>query len=230
MLCRLAPVRCLFCRTYTDERYELDVMKPTRRSYFSIDIGIIGREGWSKQPTFSQDGHRQVAGELSWSPNGKYLASAAGPQIIIWSTESRHIVTRSAYLVCTVLVFAEWETCSYSNPDGAISGLEFSPSANLLAFTSLDGSFHRWIEPIPSSLPSPVTSDAVQASRIDRLLDDEFGDEEDMEEKGEELGEDFADDWIVDDDGGYGVDDEEKKWTKGRTEVGVSITQSNVLG
>ena len=84
------------------------------------------------------------------------------------------------------------------------------------------------MEPIPPSLASPVTSDAAQATKIDRLLDDEFGDEEDMEEKGEELGEDFADDWIVDDDGGYGVGDDEKKWSKGRTEVGVSFVRSNV--
>jgi len=45
-----------------------------------------------------------------------------------------------------------------------------------------------------------------------------------MEEKGEDLGEDLADDWIVDDDGGYGVDDEEKKWGNGRTEVGEYYT------
>ncbi len=71
-------------------------------------------------------------------------------------------------------------------------------------------------------MPSPVTSDAAQAKKIEKLLDDEFGDE-DMEEKGEDLGEDLADDWIVDDDGGYAVDDGEKKWTSGRTEVGERI-------
>ena len=109
----------------------------------------------------------------------------------------------------------------YTNAEDVISGLEFSPTANLLAFTSLDGSFQRWTDPIPSNLPSPVTSDAAQAKKIERLLDDDFGEDEDMEEKGEDLGEDLADDWIVDDDGAYGVDDQEKKWGAGRTEVGM---------
>ena len=63
-------------------------------------------------------------------------------------------------------------------------------------------------------------SDAAQARKIDNLLDDDFGNDEDMEEKGEDLGDDVGDDWIVDDDGGYGVDDEEKRWGNGRTEVG----------
>lgn len=108
----------------------------------------------------------------------------------------------------------------YTNPDGAVSGLAFSPSRNLLAFTDLEGSFHRWADPIPSDLPSPITSEAVQARRIEKLLDDEFGDEEDMEEKGEDLGDNGEDDWIVDDDGGYGEDDGEKKRGAGRTEVG----------
>jgi chromosome transmission fidelity protein 4 len=54
------------------------------------------------------------------------------------------------------------------------------------------------------------------------LLDDEFADEdEDLEEKGENLEDDFGDDWIVDDNGAYGADDDERKWSKGRTEVGV---------
>lgn len=175
----------------------------TRRGV--ADVGIISREGWAKQPTFSQDGHKQIVGELAWSPNGKYLASAAGPQILVWSTESHHVVSR------------------YTNPDGAISGLAFSPTSNLLAFTSLDGSFHRWTEPVPSPLPSPITSDAVHAKKIERLLDDNFGDDEDMDEKGEDLVDDLADDWIVDDDGGYGANDEEKKWGPGRTEVGESL-------
>ena len=108
----------------------------------------------------------------------------------------------------------------YTNPEGAITGLAFSPTSNLLAFTSFDGSFSRWKEPIPSNLPSPVTSEAVAAKELDKLLDDEFEDDVDMEEKGEDIGDDLADDWIVDDDGVYGADDDERKFSKGRTEVG----------
>lgn len=113
----------------------------------------------------------------------------------------------------------------YTNLEGAISGLAFSPTSNLIAFTSLDGSFHRWTSPVPADLPSPIATEAQQAKKLDRLLDDEFGDDEDMEERGEDLVEDLADDWIVDDDGGYGADDGEKAWGKGRTEVGESEVQ-----
>lgn len=106
--------------------------------------------------------------------------------------------------------------------------MAFSPISNLLVFTSLDGSFSRWKDPIPASLPSPVTSEAVAAKDLDKLLDDEFGEDDvDMEEKGEELGDDLADDWIVDDDGAYGGDDDERRFTKGRTEVG-KLTCMNV--
>ncbi len=141
------------------------------------------------------------------------MASAAGPEILVWSTESRQVVAR------------------YTNRDGAISGLVFSPVSNLLSFTSLDGTFSRWTDPVPGSLPSPITSDAAQAKKIEKLLDDEFGEDEDMEEKGEDLVDDLADDWIVDDDGAYGADDgEKKKWGAERTEVGTRVQAQFLLG
>ena len=173
---------------------------PTRTN----EIGIIHREGWSKGNTFSTDGPKLPVSELSWSPNGKYLAGSAGPHITVWSRENRVVVAK------------------YTNPDGNISGLEFSPKSNLIAFTSLDGSFSRWKDPIPSSMPDPVTTDAAQAEKLDKLLDDEFGDDEDMEEKGEDVDDLFGeagDDWIIDDDGGYAADDGERA-RGGRTEVG----------
>ena len=113
----------------------------------------------------------------------------------------------------------------YTNVEGAVSGLAFSPTDNLLVFTSLDGSFQRWKEPIAADLPSPVITEAAQAKRVDKLLDDDFGDVDDLDEKGEDLEDldDMADDWIVEDQEGYGKDDEERKWGKGRTEVGESI-------
>lgn len=175
------------------------------------DIGLISTDGWTKSISFA-DGHVAPVSELAWSANGKYLASSAGRQILVWNTESRSVVAK--------------HTVSDN-----VTGLVWSPTANMLAFTAMDGAFHRWAAPVPADMPSPVLSEAAQAKKVDRLLDDGlFGDDdEDMEENGEELGdgEEFGDDWIVDDvDGGYaGADDDEDKWTKGRTEV-VNVTKA----
>lgn len=129
----------------------------------------------------------------------------------MWSTETRTVISR------------------HTVPEGSISGLSWSPKSNLLAFTSLDGSFHRWVDPVPSELPSPVATEAQAARKLDRLLDDEFDaeEDEDIEEKGEDLEGQYGDDWIVDDDGQYAADDDEKQWSKGRTEVGESTSLSS---
>lgn len=117
-------------------------------------------------------------------------------------------------------VMRSWLTSRYTNSEGDITGLAFSPTANLVTFTAMDGSFTRWTDPVPSSLPSPITSDTVQAKKLDKLLDDEFGDDDDLDL--EDRGEDLGDDWLVDDDGGYREEETEKKWSNGRTEVGTS--------
>lgn len=85
----------------------------------------------------------------------------------------------------------------------------------------MDGSFTRWTDPVPSNLPSPIASDAVQAKKLERLLDDDFGDDDlDLEDQGEDL----ADDWLVDDDGGYLAEDGENAKRSGR-ELGKSISK-----
>ncbi|KAK4685805.1 chromosome transmission fidelity protein 4, partial [Tremellales sp. Uapishka_1] len=177
---------------------------PTRTN----DIVVIGREGWSKQAAFSLDGSAKMGngGELAWSPNGRYLASSAGSQILVWSTETRQIIAR------------------YDNLDSAITSLSFSPISNLLAFTALDGTFYRWTDPIPSSLPSPVTSEAAEKKKLDKLLDDGSDNEDDIEERGENIDDEYGDDWIIDDDGG-GFVEKEEKWGAGRTEV-VNVTKA----
>ncbi|WVQ98084.1 hypothetical protein IAU59_005206 [Kwoniella sp. CBS 9459] len=187
-------------------------------NYFAVptrtnEIGIIGREGWIKQTTFSHDGPKVPVGELAWSPNGKYLASSAGSTIYIWSAQSRQVIAK------------------HVNAEGAISGIAFSPKSNLIAYTSLDGSFNRWTNPIPAGHPDPFSSEQQEAKRLEKLLDDdeaEDGQDLDMEDKGEDLVDDdlFGDDgWIVDDEGGFGQDDDEKKWTSGRTEL-VNVTKA----
>ncbi|ORX33917.1 hypothetical protein BD324DRAFT_584077 [Kockovaella imperatae] len=182
--------------------------------YFAVpsrtnEIAVIARDGWNKKFTFTLEGPRPATSEMAWSPNGKYLASSSGDKVLVWSRETQQVVSR------------------YTNPEGSITGLAFSPIANLLVFTSMDGSFSRWTNPVPTSLPDPVASEAVEAKRLERLLDDDFGDgDEDMEEKGEDLEDDRdgGDDWIVDDDGAYAMEDGEKT-RGGRTEV-VNVTKA----
>lgn len=131
----------------------------------------------------------------------------------MWSTESRTPIVR------------------HDLAEGNVSGLAWSPTTNMLAFTSTDGTFHRWSTPVPKSQPSPIATEAQVAKRIERILDDDFpagqdlfGDE-DIAEQGEDIldeeGED-DDGWIVDDEGGYGANDDEKRFRSGKTEVGES--------
>lgn len=206
-------------------------MRPAyRHQTEAVEIGIISRDGWTKQTTLTPDGQKAVSvlrdrirdgadgqaiSELAWSPNGRYLVSAAGPQILVWSMETRQVVAR---WVDVRRARAWLTTHRHSSTEGNITGLSFSPTANLIAFTTMDGSFSRWTDPVPSSLPSPITSEAVSAKKLDKLLDDEFGDEDDLDL--EDRGEDLADDWIVDDDGTYLAEDDGYKGKAGRTEVG----------
>ena len=142
--------------------------------------------------------------ELAFSPNGRYLASSSGNQILIWETESRTVIAR------------------LQSPGLDICGLAWSPSNNLIAYTALDGQFTRWTDPVPKNLTSPVATEQQEKRRVDRLLDDDDGDVE-MDDRAEDLGdgEDGEEGyWIVDDEGDYGADD--VKWGKGRTEVGMS--------
>lgn len=177
---------------------------PTR----THDIALIARDTWSKLGSFHADGHREVVSELAWSPNGKYLASAAGPELLIWATEGHHIVARC-------------------RAEADVTGLAWAPNANMIAFTTSNGWFNRWAEPVPAEFASPYLSDADLAKKTDRLLDDDlFGDDEglDLDEVGEELGDEMGDDWLIDDDGAL-VDDDAEDTRGGRTQV-VSVTKA----
>jgi chromosome transmission fidelity protein 4 len=193
-----------------------------------LDIAMVMREGWAKSATFSHDGPKIVRGNNAYAND---LACGRVSLVSKWEILSffswvanRCLQYRLSPSHCTVsAVFGKMATADlgrYKNTD-QITSLAFSPTSNLLAFTSIDGSFHRWRDPISKDLPSPTATEAQQAKKLDRILDD-LSDGGDIEEKGENLDDEFGDDWIVDDDNGvYGAAAEtEEKWGAGRTEVG----------
>ena len=49
---------------------------------------------------------------------------------------------------------------------GAILSMAFSPTANLLAWSNLDGNVGRWTDPIPSSQPAPFSAVVNTAPKV----------------------------------------------------------------
>lgn len=94
----------------------------------------------------------------------------------------------------------------------AIPSLRFSPIANHLAWTDVEGSLVRWVDPIPSSHPSPVKEVDVTAnpktangqSKGIINYDDLFDDIGDEVADGVALEDEYRDDWIIDDEPGEG--------------------------
>lgn len=152
------------------------------------EIAIVDRDKWAKSGTFSTDGHDAEIGLLSWSPNGKYLASSArDDQLIIWNAETRKPVARM-------------------KTDGNIvSGLEFSPTDNTLSFTTTGGNVYVWQDVVPADLPHPARVPRG-ANGLDMLAeDDDIDGDEDM------------DNLILDDDAWIDHDEDEDVGHAGQT-------------
>ncbi|KAG8872936.1 hypothetical protein FRB97_007164 [Tulasnella sp. 331] len=175
-------------------------------SYFVVgsrshEIAIVPKNGWRKSGTFSVDGHDSDITALAFSSNGTYLASAGkDDRIIIWNTETRKALFRQKVRSAVVI------------------DLAWSPSANLLAWTDMDGALARWADPIPSSLPSPFSSaktdpvskpsvkdEKEKTSKLDDLFDD--GDDTAMDRdeldvvSEDKVDDDDDQDWVVNDVG-----------------------------
>jgi chromosome transmission fidelity protein 4 len=145
------------------------------------EIAIVDRDKWSKTGTFSTDGHDAEIGLLAWSPNGKYLASSAKDnQIIIWDADTRKPVART-------------------KTDGKIvTGLEFSPNDNALAFTTTGGNFYAWQDVVPSNHPHPAKA---PKTGLEMLGDDDDVDGDDAND---------GDNFDLDDDDGWIEHDEDE--------------------
>ncbi|KAG9026461.1 hypothetical protein FRB95_008833 [Tulasnella sp. JGI-2019a] len=174
-------------------------------SYFVVgsrthEITIISKKDWKKAGLFSVDGHDSDITALAFSSNGMYLASAGKDgQIIIWNTEKRKALFRQKVQSDVVI------------------DLAWSPSANLLAWTNMDGALARWADPIPSTHPSPNTSSAKHneiskpAAKGEKQkpskLDDLFDDGDDTAMDGDEP-DDVPVDKVYDDDDQDWVDND----------------------
>lgn len=124
---------------------------------------------------------RGLVSALAFSPNGRYLAVATeDSQVTIWATDSRKIVRTQ-------------------QGEGIVTGLSWHPSADVLAWTDMQGQLVRWDQPIGATLPSPseevtfarvapaaatAPSAAEEADTFDDLFDDTGIDEGEAEDVG----------------------------------------------
>ncbi|KAJ7188294.1 hypothetical protein C8R46DRAFT_934135 [Mycena filopes] len=137
------------------------VWHPSGDYFFMVDhsryIAKLRRSDWRRETTLiDSSSPTATATALAVSPNGAYLASASPSVVNIWSTETNRIVARHSY-------------------DGVVGQIAFSPTQNLLAWTSTKGDFVRWPEPIPHTLhgpvkPLPKTASATEDAKDPALI------------------------------------------------------------
>ncbi|TIC08665.1 WD40 repeat-like protein [Wallemia mellicola] len=152
------------------------------------DIAIIDTENYKKIGSLSQDGHTSDVAELSWSPNGRYLASSGKDgYLIIWSIDDRRPISKTK--------------C-----DALITSISWHPTENVLAFIDTSASASRWLKPIPEAAESPCLGKILYADEtmamqqqpseeIDASKDDDLILKELEGDDGEDL-----DDFAIDDD------------------------------
>ncbi|KAJ7132769.1 hypothetical protein C8R43DRAFT_1089712 [Mycena crocata] len=109
----------------------------------SRHIVTVQRSDWKQKHTFSGSIAQESVTALALSPNGAYLVSASPSMVHVWSTETRQVVSRQVLK-------------HNSNIGTIITQLAFSPTENLIAWTTTGGVFARWPNAIPATLPDPV--------------------------------------------------------------------------
>ncbi|KAH7291609.1 hypothetical protein KP509_29G024200 [Ceratopteris richardii] len=113
-----------------------------------VDVVMYDRDTGEK--VFSlKGGHSATVGVLMWSPNGKYLATAAGDnQVILWDADNRQDIDSQKF---------EAQICS----------LAWKHKGNALAVIDAYGKFGVWEPVVPSHMVLP-NDDLMQPSAIDR--------------------------------------------------------------
>jgi hypothetical protein len=112
----------------------------------------------------------------------------------------------------------------YKNPNETITSLNFSPTDNAISFTTLNGKFITWNDPVPADHPHPARTNDKRSLGNRGAADDKTATDALFDDEGE--GEDLADlddDWIIDDEGGEGgarYGEREKSLGVGAKEVG----------
>lgn len=113
-----------------------------------VDVVMYDRDTGEK--VFSlKGGHSATVGFLAWSPNGKYLATAAGDnQVILWDVDNRQDIDCQKF---------EAQICS----------LAWKPKGNALAVIDSDGKFGVWDPVVPAHMTLP-SDNSMHPSAIDR--------------------------------------------------------------
>ncbi|KAJ7647353.1 hypothetical protein FB45DRAFT_1100523 [Roridomyces roridus] len=171
------------------------------------DIVSVRRSGWKKDQTFRTAEHGFI-NALALSPNGAYLVSAAKNMIYVWSTTTTRLVAKHS-----------------SGSEALVHQILFSPSENLLAWTTANGDFTRWKNPVTS--PDPIErlaetsgvaakvtdlpllfKDDDKNPDLDALMNVDDNEEGEEEEEGDDDDDDAREelqkepDWIEDDTAG----------------------------
>ncbi|MCO5577428.1 hypothetical protein L7F22_031260 [Adiantum nelumboides] len=125
-----------------------------------VDVVMYDRDTGEK--VFSlKGGHSATVGFLAWSPNGKYIATAAGDnQVILWDVDNRQDIDSQKF-------------------DSQVCSLAWKPNGNGLAVIDADGKFGVWDPIVPAHMALPNDSSA-QPSAIDREELLRFSDDEDL--------------------------------------------------
>ncbi|MCO5611416.1 hypothetical protein L7F22_065669 [Adiantum nelumboides] len=126
-----------------------------------VDVVMYDRDTGEKVLSL-KGGHSATVGFLAWSPNGKYIATAAGDnQVILWDVDNRQDIDSQKF-------------------DSQVCSLAWKPNGNGLAVIDADGKFGVWDPIVPAHMALPNDSPA-QPSAIDREELLRFSDDEDLE-------------------------------------------------
>ncbi|KAF9237545.1 hypothetical protein BU15DRAFT_75916 [Melanogaster broomeanus] len=181
---------------------------PSGQHFFAAsrthEVVAISRPNWGKTCAFSDANATGATTALALSLNGVYLASACKEEILVWSTQTKHVLWRHT-----------------GSPNALTTQISFSPSQNLLAWADTEGILTWWRDPIPAGSPDPLKQSAagsVQGVPVKRKSSPNLWGEDPAgadRGAGAEGGSDYGDDWIIDDIGA-GMEDAQEDGPRGK--------------